>query len=81
LLFFLFLAEVASAPNLTVVTAAAPLTGNFTLVMADADVVGTNKSAEQTRHWLVNDVTLISESASRLDENPHPPAAYTSRSC
>jgi hypothetical protein len=26
--------------------------------MADADIVGTNESNGQTRHWLVNGVTL-----------------------
>jgi len=54
------LAEVATAPELTIVSANASvsLTGNFTLVMADADVVGTNESVGQTRHWLVNSVTL-----------------------
>jgi hypothetical protein len=34
------------------------LAGNYTLVMADADIVGTNESNGQTRHWLVNGVTL-----------------------
>ena len=52
--------EVAPTPIITIVPANsnASLQGNFTLVMADADVVGTNESAGQTRHWLVNDVTL-----------------------
>jgi len=51
---------VAAAPEITVVPAnsSVSLAGNFTLVMADADVVGTNESAGQTRHWLVNGVTL-----------------------
>jgi hypothetical protein len=31
--------------------------------MADANVVGTNESVGQTRHWLVNYVTLQSASA------------------
>ena len=53
-------AEVASTPQITIVAAnsSVSLQGNFTLVMADADVVGTNESAGQTRHWLVNGVTL-----------------------
>jgi hypothetical protein len=52
--------EVATEPELTIVAAnsSVPLTGNFTLVMADADVVGTDESVGQTRHWLVNSVTL-----------------------
>jgi hypothetical protein len=51
---------VAAAPELTIVPAnsSVSLAGNYTLVMADADVVGTNESVGQTRHWLVNGVTL-----------------------
>jgi hypothetical protein len=51
---------VAAAPEITVVpvNSSVSLTGNFTLVMADADVVGTNEAVGQTRHWLVNGVTL-----------------------
>ena len=63
LFYFILLAEVASAPEITIVPATAgssALAGNFTLVMADADVVGTNESVGQTRHWLVNGVTLQS---------------------
>lgn len=56
----LLIIEVAAAPEITVVPAnsSVSLAGNFTLVMADADVVGTNESVGQTRHWLVNGVTL-----------------------
>jgi phosphatidylethanolamine-binding protein (PEBP) family uncharacterized protein len=52
--------QVAAAPEITFVPAnsSVSLSGNFTLVMADADVVGTNESVGQTRHWLVNGVTL-----------------------
>jgi phosphatidylethanolamine-binding protein len=61
---FFFFSEVASAPELTLTPAAgsssSAFAGNFTLVMADADVVGTNESVGQTRHWLVNGVTLKS---------------------
>jgi hypothetical protein len=51
---------VAAAPEITIVPAnsSVSLAGNFTLVMADADVVGTDESVGQTRHWLVNGVTL-----------------------
>ena len=54
------LTEVASAPELTIIPAnsSVSLTGNYTLIMADADVVGTNESTGQTRHWLVNGVVL-----------------------
>ncbi|KAF8496703.1 phosphatidylethanolamine-binding protein [Russula emetica] len=52
--------QVAAAPEITVVPAnsSVSLSGNFTLVMADASAVGTNESEGQTRHWLVNGVTL-----------------------
>jgi len=52
--------QVAAAPELTIVPAnsSVSLAGNYTLVMADADIVGTNESVGQTRHWLVNGVTL-----------------------
>jgi len=52
--------QVADAPGITIVPAnsSVSLAGNFTLVMAHADVVGTNESVGQTRHWLVNGVTL-----------------------
>jgi len=51
---------VVAAPEITIVPAnsSVSLAGNFTLVMADADVVGTDESVGQTRHWLVNGVTL-----------------------
>ena len=54
------LLEVSPTPQLTVTPAndTVKLEGNYTLVMADADVVGTDESKGQTRHWLVNDVTL-----------------------
>ena len=50
----------ASTPLITIVPAnsSVSLQGNYTLVMADADIVGTNESLGQTRHWLVNGVTL-----------------------
>jgi hypothetical protein len=61
---FFFFAEVAPTPEITVIpgpgSSSSSFTGNFTLVMADADVVGTNESVGQTRHWLVNGVTLKS---------------------
>jgi len=60
--------QVASAPEITITPAtgssSGAFTGNFTLVMADADVVGTNESVGQTRHWLVNGVTLKNVSSS-----------------
>ena len=64
--FFSTFAEVAPTPEITIVpatTGSSAFTGNFTLVMADADVVGTDESVGQTRHWLVNSVTLQSASS------------------
>ncbi|KAJ9101257.1 hypothetical protein QFC21_003476 [Naganishia friedmannii] len=55
---------VASAPTLTVIpasnfTSAYPeATTMFTVAMVDADIVGTNESGNQTRHWLANNVAL-----------------------
>jgi phosphatidylethanolamine-binding protein (PEBP) family uncharacterized protein len=56
----LSVSQVASAPELTITPAnsSASFSGNYTLVMADANVVGTNESEGQTRHWLVNSVVL-----------------------
>jgi len=58
--------QVASTPVITIVPAnsSVSLQGNYTLVMADADVVGTNESLGQTRHWLVNGVTLTGSNSS-----------------
>jgi phosphatidylethanolamine-binding protein (PEBP) family uncharacterized protein len=58
--------QVASTPLITIVPAnsSVSLQGNFTLVMADADIVGTNESDGQTRHWLVNGVTLTGSNSS-----------------
>ncbi|KAI0255382.1 phosphatidylethanolamine-binding protein [Lactifluus subvellereus] len=50
----------AQTPQISIVPAnntVAPQ-GDFTIVMADADIVGTDETAGQTRHWLVNGVTL-----------------------
>jgi hypothetical protein len=45
------------------------LTGNFTLIMADAGPVGTDQSQGQTRHWLVNGVTLTGSSPLTVDNS------------
>ncbi|KAJ3473311.1 hypothetical protein NLI96_g13054 [Meripilus lineatus] len=52
--------QVAPTPQLLVTPAnsSVSLTGEFTLAMVDAGPVGTDESAGQTRHWLVNGVTL-----------------------
>ncbi|KDQ59411.1 hypothetical protein JAAARDRAFT_126989 [Jaapia argillacea MUCL 33604] len=42
----------------TPANASVSLNGNYTIIMADAGPVGTDETAGQTRHWLVNDVTL-----------------------
>jgi phosphatidylethanolamine-binding protein len=59
----LLFTEVASAPEILVIpNTGVTLSGNYTLVMVDANVVGTNQSLGQTRHWLVNNATLIGAS-------------------
>ncbi|KAJ3526822.1 hypothetical protein NM688_g8212 [Phlebia brevispora] len=57
--------QVGPTPNLQVTPAnsTVQLNGTFTVVMADAGPVGTDESQGQTRHWLVNDVTLTGGSA------------------
>ena len=52
--------EVATTPliGLTAANTTVQLGGNYTLVMADAGPVGTDETKGQTRHWLVNGVTL-----------------------
>ena len=53
--------EVSPTPNITITPAnsTVSLGSNFTLVMVDADIVGTDETQNnQTRHWLVNGVTL-----------------------
>ena len=47
-------------PNVTIQAAnsSVALGSNFTLMMVDADVVGTDENNGQTRHWLVNGVTV-----------------------
>jgi len=56
--------QVGPTPNLTVTPAnsTVQLSGNYTLVMADAGPVGTDETQGQTRHWLVNGVTLTGSS-------------------
>ena len=58
--------QVATAPVVTITPAngSVPTGGNFTLVMVDANITGTNESGGQVRHWLVNYATLQTESAS-----------------
>ena len=54
------LIEVAPTPSISInpANSSVQLSGNFTLVMADAGPVGTDETQGQTRHWLVNSVTL-----------------------
>jgi len=51
--------QVKPAPTLQVTPAnsSVQLSDKYTLAMVDADIVGYNESS-QTRHWLVNDVTI-----------------------
>ncbi|THG99729.1 hypothetical protein EW026_g2655 [Hermanssonia centrifuga] len=57
--------QVAPIPDLLVTPAnsTVQLTGNYTVVMADAGPVGTDESQGQTRHWLVNSVPLTGDSS------------------
>ena len=52
--------EVKPLPTLSITPAnsSVSLSGNYTLIMVDADVVGTDETKGQTRHWLVNNVTV-----------------------
>jgi phosphatidylethanolamine-binding protein (PEBP) family uncharacterized protein len=52
--------QTVAAPDLTIVLANASVShmGNFTVVLVDAHVVGTNESNGQVLHWLVNYVAL-----------------------
>jgi len=55
--------QVSSAPTISVTPAnsSVSLTGNYTLIMVDADVAGANDSGNITRHWLVNGETVTGE--------------------
>lgn len=57
--------EVGPTPSVSITPAnsTVQLSGNYTLVMADAGPVGTDETQGQTRHWLVNSVTLSGSSA------------------
>jgi hypothetical protein len=52
--------QVKSVPTVSVTPANSSITetGNFTLMMVDADKVGTDDTPGVTRHWLVNSVTI-----------------------
>jgi hypothetical protein len=56
----LTIAQVAPIPTVTVTPANSSVTldGTYTLAMVDADVVGSKLPDGQTRHWLVNGVTI-----------------------
>ncbi|KAJ7684825.1 phosphatidylethanolamine-binding protein [Mycena polygramma] len=57
--------DVATKPVVTVSAFNASLTGNFTILMADADVVGTAYGTDGVnRHWLENSVTVSSGTVS-----------------
>jgi len=57
--------QVAPTPTVTVTPASsAALNGTYTLVMVDAEVVGSDLSQGVTRHWLLNGVTLAGTSVS-----------------
>jgi phosphatidylethanolamine-binding protein (PEBP) family uncharacterized protein len=52
--------QVAPTPTVTIAPAnsSVSFSGNYTLVMVDADIVGSKLPNGQTRHWLVNGVTV-----------------------
>ncbi|KAF9476608.1 PEBP-like protein [Pholiota conissans] len=52
--------QVSPTPTVTVTPqdTSVSLTGNYTLAMVDADVVGSKLPEGQNRHWLVNGVTI-----------------------
>ena len=52
--------EVGPTPTVTVTPANSSvlLNGIYTLAMVDADIVGSKLPDGQTRHWLVNGVTI-----------------------
>ncbi|KZO95154.1 PEBP-like protein [Calocera viscosa TUFC12733] len=55
--------QVATPPTLHLYTTSSTTSSAFyTLMMIDADVVGTDESVGQTRHWLVNDVSVSGSS-------------------
>jgi len=58
--------QVAPTPTVTVTPANSSVstTGTYTITMVDANVVGTDESAGQTRHWLVNGVTITGSTVS-----------------
>lgn len=66
--------DVADTPTLLLTPAnnTVKLGGNYTLVMADAGAVGADETQGQTRHWLVNGVTINGKA-----HVPHP-KAYSS---
>jgi len=57
-------AAVGTKPVVTVSAFNATLTGDFTIAMVDADVVGADESGGVNRHWLENGVTVSSGTVS-----------------
>ncbi|KAI0073406.1 PEBP-like protein [Panus rudis PR-1116 ss-1] len=77
--------QVAPTPGVQVTPANSSVTlnGKYTLAMVDAGPVGTDESQGQTRHWLVNGVSLTGSNPSTVAEDgtvitkyagPAPPA-------
>jgi hypothetical protein len=58
--------QVGPTPDLTITPANASVTfsGTYTLAMVDADIVGAQLPEGQTRHWLVNGVTVSGDKIS-----------------
>ncbi|TDL27199.1 PEBP-like protein [Rickenella mellea] len=59
--------QVKPTPSITLVPANSSVTlpKNFTLTMVDAGPVGTDESQGQTRHWLVNGVSLTGSASNQ----------------
>lgn len=59
--------ESANQPTVTVTPANASvqLTGSYTIMMVDADIVGADLSKGVNKHWLLNGVTISSKTQFR----------------
>ncbi|KAG6829671.1 hypothetical protein H0H92_003915 [Tricholoma furcatifolium] len=62
----------ASAPTVTVTAAnsSVSLDGNYTIMMVDADVVGSDLSNGENHHWLVNGVKISDGTLSNASATP-----------
>ncbi|KAH8108484.1 phosphatidylethanolamine-binding protein [Phellopilus nigrolimitatus] len=61
--------QVSPTPSVTVASTNSSLGSNFTLAMVDAGPVGSDQSKGQTRHWLVNGVSLSGSNGNETVSN------------